>query len=97
LKDLKARRLAMGLTQAELSRRIGYSGSYNSHVERGDYTFPDTIKPLVEKVLNGESVNVPVVARRKYTAKGAIPSMPFENKAEKAFFRELWAKRYGGE
>jgi len=97
VKDLRERRQKLGLTQAELGRRCGITGSYISHVELGDYSFKESLEEIVNRVLNGKAVDLSSVVKRKYTQKGAIPDISFKDVEEEKFFRGLWIERYGGE
>ncbi|MCP4243194.1 MAG: helix-turn-helix transcriptional regulator [bacterium] len=40
LEDMKAARVAAGLTAAELGKRLGVSGSYIARVEKGERRYP---------------------------------------------------------
>ena len=88
--DWKARRKAMGITQAELARRCGYTRAYVCNVENGVWKPSEKMAGIMNKVLRGE-----FRARPREGGSNHIPIVPFRDKAEKKQFHELWCKRQG--
>ena len=89
MENLRERRLALGLSQAEFGKRCGYSRSYISEIERG--TCKDTKKVLaaIQQVLDGK------ISHSPQQRKGAfIPTIPFKNASEKNELRRIWLENY---
>lgn len=73
---IRARRVAAGLTQAELGRKAGIVGKYVSEIERGNRDVPfSTLRRIVEDGL-GLSLDIRFEARGSH--KTASPPVPAE-------------------
>jgi transcriptional regulator with XRE-family HTH domain len=71
--ELRAQRAARGWTQVELGKRIGYSGSFISDVERGERSPSDDFARRCD-----EAFEMPGTFVRLYEdlRKGAYPPLP---------------------
>jgi len=81
--NLRERRKAKGISQAELARRVGRSAACMSLYEIGKRTPPPAMLSMIEKAIDGYE-GVPHARR-----------VPFKNEAEKADLRRIWCERYG--
>lgn len=77
--DLKQRRLASGISQAEIARRVGCSRAYICMVEKGKTKPTIAMEVQIARVLDG---NIPTSA----------PPIP---EAERKWWHELWCERHG--
>jgi len=81
LNDIKQRRKAIGLTQADLARRCRWSTQYLCMVESGKEIPGEDALKRIDDALDGKQVQERV-------------KVPFDNEEEKTYFRELWLEKY---
>ncbi len=87
--DLKQRREATGMTQAEFARRCGYTPAYLCMVEKGRIQPSPKLQNMIQKVLDGKIIGGSP-SRKDY-----IPEIPFASEEEKEGFHGAFCRRYG--
>lgn len=91
--ELKAQRLAKGWTQVELGKKLGYSGSFVSDVERSDRTAGEDFAKRCDEVfhLPGTFMRVWEDIQREAFPTWFAPIVPLEREASKIAGWELGA------
>jgi len=87
--DLRAERLALGLTQREFARRCHCVAPYICAIEHGRETPSSGFLKVIEKVLGGEIVEV---EHRRYRKPHGV--IPFRDADEEAELDAIWRKHW---
>lgn len=88
--DIKQRRQAMGISQAEFARRCGYSRQYICGVENGKEKLSDVLVAVMEGVLSRR-----IAGGKRHNGTRRTRIVPFKDAEEQKEFHKMWCERQG--
>jgi transcriptional regulator with XRE-family HTH domain len=91
MKNLKQRRLALGLPQSEIARRVRCSTALISLLETGKQNLTQGMRQKIEAALN-EGPGVKIKRKQQQVR---IPVFATMTEAEAAEMHRIWLDRYG--